>query len=312
VKIAAVFPGQGSQYVGMGKAMADQYPEAAAVFAEADQVLGFSLSQLCWEGPEEDLKKTTNTQPAVLTASIACWRVLEARGVQADLVAGHSLGEYSALVAAGALTFAEALQLVRFRGQAMEAAVPYGQGTMAAILGMSDEWVRELCLKAGAYGVVEPANFNSPGQVVISGSTEAVAKALEIGKEMGGKKMMPLAVGGPFHSSLMAPARQAMADRLAAAQVADARIPVAANASGRLIQKREEIIAALVSQVDNPVLWVDAVQSLASAGVDTYVEAGPGRVLGGLIKKIVKEAQICNVEDPASLENSLALLKECR
>lgn len=310
-KIAFVFPGQGSQYVGMGKELADRFPRAAAVFAEGDQVLGFPLTDLCWQGPEEELKITYNTQPALLTTSVACLRVLQDHGVKADYVAGHSLGEYSALVAAGALDYPEALRLVRFRGEAMTKAVPAGEGTMAAVLGMSTEQVQELCKKASDYGVVEPANFNCPGQVVIAGRTPAVEKAVEMAKGMGAKRAMLLAVSGPFHSSLLAPAREAMGERLQKAAVQDALIPVAANYHAQLIRSKTDIVTALTNQVNSPVLWEDSVRTLTEAGVDTFIEVGPGRVLGGLIKKITKEALILNVEDLASLENTLALLKEC-
>ncbi|MEL7567458.1 MAG: ACP S-malonyltransferase [Dehalobacterium sp.] len=310
-KIAFVFPGQGSQYVGMGKELADKFPSAAAVFTEADQVLGFSLTDLCWQGPEEELKITYNTQPALLATSIACLRVLEEQGVKADFVAGHSLGEYSALVAAGALDYHEALRLVRFRGEAMTKAVPAGEGTMAAVLGMSSEQVRELCHKAGAYGIVEPANFNCPGQVVIAGTTPAVEKAVEMAKGMGAKRAVLLSVSGPFHSSLLAPAREAMGERLREAEVKDALIPVAANFTAQLISEKGEIVRALTNQVNSPVLWEDSIHTLEGAEVNIFVEVGPGRVLGGLIKKITKNARVINVEDLSSLENSLALLREC-
>jgi len=310
-KIAFVFPGQGSQYVGMGKELADKFSSAAAAFSEADQVLGFPLTDLCWQGPEEELKITYNTQPALLTTSIACLRVLEEHGVKADFVAGHSLGEYSALVAAGALDYNEALRLVRFRGEAMTKAVPAGEGTMAAVLGMSSEQVRELCNKAGEYGVVEPANFNCPGQVVIAGTTTAVEKAVEMAKGMGAKRAVLLSVSGPFHSSLLAPAREAMRERLEKAEVKNALVPVAANFNAQLINEKEEIVRALTNQVNSPVLWEDSIRTLEGAGVNIFVEVGPGRVLGGLIKKITKNARIINVEDLSSLENSLALLEEC-
>lgn len=310
-KLAFVFPGQGSQYVGMGKEIADKFPEAANVFAEADRVLGFSLSRLCREGPEEELKKTFNTQPAILTTSIACWKVLDSHGIVPDFVAGHSLGEYSALVAAGALELSEAVGLVHFRGQAMEKAVPFGEGTMAAVLGIDQKQAIELCRLAGAYGTVEPANFNCPGQIVIAGSTPAVQKAVEIAKSLGAKRAILLSVGGPFHSSLMAPAREAMATRLKTARLSDARVPVVANVHGKSITQKDDLISALVDQVNSPVLWEESVRNLSLAGVDIFIEIGPGKVLGGLIKKTIKNAKILNVEDVSSLENSLALLKEC-
>ncbi|ATW24657.1 ACP S-malonyltransferase [Candidatus Formimonas warabiya] len=310
-KIAFVFPGQGSQYVGMGKEMAEKYPQAAAVFEEADRVLGFSLTGLCWQGPEEELRKTYNTQPALLTVSVACLRPLQEAGIVPHFVAGHSLGEYSALVAAGALSFSEAVRLVRFRGKAMERAVPSGQGTMAAVLGMSPEQIQALCAKAGAYGVVEPANFNCPGQVVIAGSTPAVEKAVEMAKEMGAKRAIMLSVSGPFHSSLLVPARAAMAERLSTAEIKNASLPVVANINAQIIQDKNDIIDALTNQVNSPVLWEDSIRILEASGVDTFIEIGPGKVLTGLIKKIAKNACILNVEDPPSLENALALLKEC-
>lgn len=312
-KIAFVFPGQGSQYVGMGRELAEKFPQAEAAFREADQTLGIPLTDLCWQGPEEELKITYNTQPALLAASIASFRVLREHGIKADFVAGHSLGEYSALVAAGALDYLEALSLVRFRGEAMTRAVPAGAGTMAAVLGMTAEQIQELCDKATALGlgVVEPANFNCPGQVVIAGNTPAVEKAVSMAKGMGAKRAVMLAVSGPFHSSLLGPAREAMGERLKKANVQDAQIPVAANVSARLIKSKDEIVDALTNQVNSPVLWEDSIRTLAKAGVEIFVEVGPGRVLSGLIKKNFKEARILNVEDLPSLENSLALLKEC-
>lgn len=312
-KIAFVFPGQGSQYVGMGRELAEKFPQARAAFEEADEALGFPLTKLCWEGPEEELKITYNTQPALLATSIACLRALTEHGIKADFVAGHSLGEYSALVAAGALNYQDALKLVRFRGEAMTQAVPAGEGTMAAVLGMTTEKIQELCKAAGAegLGVVEPANFNCPGQVVIAGNTPAVEKAVSMAKGMGAKRAVMLSVSGPFHSSLLASAREAMGERLKNAQVNDAQIPVVANVHAKFISAKADIVEALTNQVNSPVLWEDSIRTLADAGVDTFVEVGPGRVLSGLIKKIVKEVKILNVEDLASLENSLALLKEC-
>jgi [acyl-carrier-protein] S-malonyltransferase len=310
-KLAFVFPGQGSQFVGMGKEISEVYPQAAAAYKEADKILGYSISELCWQGPEEELKKTFNTQPAILTTSIACWRIINDNGIVPDFVAGHSLGEYSALVAAGVMDFTDAVSLVRFRGQSMEQAIPSGMGTMAAILGMSSEKVLELCKQVQQFGIVEPANFNCPGQIVIAGHTPAVEKTVEMAKKMGAKRAVMLSVSGPFHSSLLASAKEAIADRLGSVRIKDGMVPLVANVNAQIIQEKNDIIKALVEQVTSPVLWEDSVRTLAAAGVDTFVEIGPGKVLGGLIKKTIKDVRILNVQDPNTLENALALLKEC-
>lgn len=309
-KIAFVFPGQGSQYVGMGQELAQKY-HLESFFAEADRILGIELSKLCWEGPEEELRKTFNTQPALLTTSVACWQVLKDHGIIPDFVAGHSLGEYSALVAAGSLDFVDALSIVRYRGELMEEAVPNGQGTMAAILGLNQEETLKLCAAVRDYGVAEPANFNCPGQVVIAGSTPAVEKAVEIAKEFGAKRAIMLSVSGPFHSSLMAPAQEKLATRLKQSTVRPAAVPLVANIHAKVVQQPDEIIDALISQICAPVLWENIVRNLVEAGADTFIEIGPGTVLSGLIKKTVKDVSIMNVQDVASLENTLALLKEC-
>ncbi|MGI6712574.1 MAG: ACP S-malonyltransferase [Bacillota bacterium] len=310
-KLAFVFPGQGSQFVGMGKEISEVYPQAAATYKEADKILGYSISELCWQGPEEELKKTFNTQPAILTTSIACWRIINDNGIVPDFVAGHSLGEYSALVAAGVMDFTDAVSLVRFRGQSMEQAVPSGMGTMAAILGLSSEKVLELCNQVQKFGIVEPANFNCPGQIVIAGHTPAVEKTVEMAKKMGAKRAVMLSVSGPFHSSLLASAKEAIADRLGSIRIKDGMVPLVANVNAQIIQEKNDIIKALVEQVTSPVLWENSVRTLAAAGVDTFVEIGPGKVLGGLIKKTIKDVRILNIQDPNTMENALALLKEC-
>lgn len=305
-KFAFVFPGQGSQYVGMGAELAEHSVAARQVFAEADQALGFSLSTLCFTGPEEELRLTVNTQPAILTVSVAVLRALEEKlpGVPPAFVAGHSLGEYSALVAAGALGFADAVRTVRARGQYMEEAVPSGQGAMAAVLGMDRAELERVCKEVSASGApVQLANLNCPGQIVISGSAEGVKLAGEKAREHGAKRVMPLNVSGPFHSSLMEPAKAKLERVLASVPIADAAVPVVANVSARPVQQADEIKRSLVQQVSSPVLWEDSVQYMVEQGVNTFVEIGPGKVLAGLIKKIApRETAVHSVQDLSSLE----------
>jgi [acyl-carrier-protein] S-malonyltransferase len=312
-QLAFVFPGQGSQFVGMGKELYDNYPEAKAVFDAADEALGFSITQMCFNGPEEELRKTYNTQPAILTVSIAAYRVLEAAGVVPDIVAGHSLGEYSALVASGALSFGDAVQLVRKRGQYMQEAVPIGEGGMAAILGMDREIVIETCQKAQEqFGEVQAVNFNCPGQIVIAGKTFAVEKAVEMLKALGAKRAVILPVSAPFHSTLMKPAAEKLAKELEKISISDAKIPVVANVTGQVICHGSEIGASLVKQADSPVQWEDCVARILSHGTKTFVEVGPGKVLCGFTKKITKEAENFNVEDCASLQKTLDYFREVR
>lgn len=306
-KIAAVFPGQGSQYVGMGKELVDAFPVAREAFAEADDALGFSLSNLCFEGPEERLTLTENTQPALLTASIAAYRVLREHGFDPDVAAGHSLGEYTALVAAGALDFAEAVKTVRLRGELMSAAVPEGRGTMGAVLGLADEEVEGLC--GGIDGVVEPATYNSPGQVVVAGETEAVKVMLQKAKESGARRTQLLNVSGPFHSSLLAGAGRQLGVRLGEVVVKSPGIPVYANVTAAPVASPEEIRENLAKQVSSPVRWVQSVEAMQGDGVDTFVEVGPGRVLSGLIKRIFRRASLFNVDSVESLTATLAGLK---
>jgi [acyl-carrier-protein] S-malonyltransferase len=308
MSLAFVFPGQGSQQVGMGRALAEAFPEARGVFEEVDRALGFPLSQLCFEGPEADLQLTANTQPAILATSVAADRVLAARGLRPAWVAGHSLGEWSALVAAGALTLAEAVVAVRRRGQYMQEAVPVGQGAMAAILGLPLAEVEKACTEAAQGEVVAPANVNSPGQVVIAGHTAAVGRAVEGCKAAGAKRAVPLPVSAPFHCALMAPAQARLARDLGTLALRDPEVPLVNNVEARVVRMAAECREGLVRQVSGSVLWMQSVERLVSEGVDTFVEVGPGHVLGGLIKKITKAARVLSVQDPMTLEQTMTAL----
>lgn len=312
-KIAFVFPGQGSQTVGMGKDLYEKYACARKVFEEADAALGFSITDMCFEGPEEELKKTFNTQPAILTVSIACYKVLKEQELTPDIVAGHSLGEYSALVAAGALSFGDAVRLVRKRGQFMQEAVPLGEGSMAAILGLDRQSIIDICKQVEAeYGAVQAVNFNCPGQVVIAGTATAVEKAAEALKSAGAKRTVMLPVSAPFHSTLMQPAAVKLAAELDKVVVSNAKIPVVANLTGRMITSSSDIKPSLVAQADHPVRWEDCVAEIIGYGADVFVEVGPGKVLTGFTKKITKEVLAHNVEGIDSLEKTLDYFKEVR
>jgi [acyl-carrier-protein] S-malonyltransferase len=300
--IAFVFPGQGSQKVGMGRALADGHPECRAVFDEADRALGEPLSTLCFEGPDERLVLTENTQPAILTVSVAAWRLLDSRGIRPDIVAGHSLGEYSAHVAAGTLAFADAVRTVRRRGRYMQEAVPVGTGAMAAILGLDRDDVAAACADAAEGDVVAPANLNAPGQVVIAGTAAAVARAGAGAKARGAKRVIPLSVSAPFHCALMRPAEQRLAPELRALAVSAPRVPVVANVDAAPKVDAASAVEALIRQISAPVLWEDVVARLASEGVRAYVEVGPGTVLSGLIRKIHRDARVAHLETPADLE----------
>jgi [acyl-carrier-protein] S-malonyltransferase len=300
--IAFVFPGQGSQRVGMGQAFAAADPIARDTFAEADAALGAPLSRLCFDGPEAELTLTENTQPAILTVSVAIARVLEARGWRPDFYAGHSLGEYSAHVAAGTFAFADAVRTVRNRGRYMQEAVPVGVGAMAAILGLDGDAVAAACAEAAEGGVVSPANLNAPGQVVIAGTKAAVERAGALAKAAGAKRVIPLAVSAPFHCALMKPAEDRLAPELRALTVQAPRRPVVANIDAEPKRDGAAAVDALVRQVSGAVRWEAVVRRLASEGVRTYVEVGPGTVLAGLVRKIDRDAQVASLEDPAGLD----------
>ena len=309
-RIAFLFPGQGSQTVGMGRVLAERYPVAADTFAEADEALGLAISKLCFEGPEDELRLTENTQPAIMTVSVAAWRVLAGHGVQPAMAAGHSLGEWSAHVAAGTLSFADAVRSVRARGRAMQQAVPAGQGAMAAILQLDAVQVAAACQEAAAETglTVAAANLNSPGQTVISGAAAAVERAAALAKAKGARRTVMLPVSAPFHCALMQPAQEEVARVLAGLTLTDPGVPVAANATGGLVTTADGAREALVRQVTGTVRWVDCVQALAAAGTEVFVEVGPGKVLTGLMKQIDPARKALNVEDPASLEKTLAEL----
>lgn len=294
MKTAYIFPGQGSQYVGMGKDICEQFPIAKKYFDEADSILGFSLSKICFEGPEEELKQTKNTQPAIFLHSIAVWNLLKPD--DAAMVAGHSLGEYSALVAAGAISFSDAIKLVRLRGELMQKAGEENPGTMAAIVGLDAKVVGEVTCTAYPDGVVQAANFNSPGQIVISGSVSGVRKAMELAKERGAKLVKELVVSGAFHSPLMQPAKDKLKDALDKVAINDTKIPVYANVTAKPTQRADEIRNLLFEQVTSPVRWEESIVNMAADGATKFVEVGPGKILQGLVKRTVAAAEIFGID----------------
>jgi [acyl-carrier-protein] S-malonyltransferase len=308
MSVAFVFPGQGSQAVGMGKDLAAAFPESRAAFEEADGALGLALSRLCFEGPEADLQLTANTQPAILAASVAALRPLLARGVRPDWVAGHSLGEYSALVAAGAIGFTDAVRTVRRRGEYMQEAVPNGIGAMAAILGLDLPAIEEACREAAKGEVVSPANVNSPGQVVIAGHAAAVDRASDLCRARGAKRTVTLPVSAPFHCSLMQPAQDRLLAVLEAVAFRDPATAFVSNVDARVVRDAEGCRDGLVRQVTGTVRWQESIELLVREGVTTFVEVGPGKVLCGLVRKIARGARVLGVESPESLDAALAVL----
>jgi len=309
-KIACIFPGQGAQYPGMGKELAQNYKEAMNIFDLASERLGIDMKKLCFEGDEEELKKTENTQPSILTVSIALLEVLKLKGIEPQIAAGLSLGEYSALVASKAISFTDAVALVKKRGKYMQEAVPAGEGTMAAIMGIERESVMECLKMASGYGVVEAANFNCPGQVVIAGHTRAVEKACSILKERGARKAIMLPVSAPFHSSLLKPAGEKLAAELENVNISDNELPVVSNVNAQVIMNKYEIKRCLIEQVSSSVLWEDSIRRMIDLGADMFIEVGPGRTLSAFVKKIDKNLYVHNVENIETLENTIVSIRE--
>ena len=308
-KVALIFPGQGSQYVGMGKDLYDRSPAAKQVFQEANEVLGYDLTALCFQGPEEDLKLTANTQPAILTVAVAALRMMQAERQLAPLAAaGHSLGEYGALVAAGGLRFRDAVRLVHLRGRFMQEAVPVGVGAMAAVMGLSPAEVEALCREASQGEILSPANFNSPGQIAVSGHATAVKRAVEIVAKQAGKKAVLLPVSAPFHCALMKPAAEKLREAFATVETGELAFPVVSNVEADVYPGKDRIKELLFRQVDHPVRWEESMQKLVAMGPELILEVGPGKVLSGLLRRISRDAPTANVEDGATWEKVKGLL----
>jgi [acyl-carrier-protein] S-malonyltransferase len=308
MKIAYIFPGQGSQYVGMAKELIENFAEAKDLFDAASSVLGFDLARLCVHGPAEKLNLTEYTQPAILVTSIAALRALERRGLAAEAAAGHSLGEYTAVTAAGGLDVKDAIALVQKRGRYMQEAVPEGAGLMAAVLGMERAAIEKTCLEAAKNGIVAPANYNSPGQIVIAGERRAVEKAMELAKMAGAKKVVPLTVSVPSHCAMMRHAGERLAKELDAVTISDLRIPIVNNADAKFLRTAAELKQSLIRQISSPLFWEDSIGRMTAEGFDTFVEIGPGKVLSGLVKRIARDAKVLHVEDQKSVTETLQAL----
>ncbi|SMC26232.1 [acyl-carrier-protein] S-malonyltransferase [Clostridium acidisoli DSM 12555] len=308
-KIAFLFSGQGAQYVGMGKELFENCKVSRETFEEADDVLGFKISKLCFEGSKEELDKTENTQPAILATSIAALKALEENGIKADLAAGLSLGEYTALVYSGIFKFSDAVKLVKKRGKFMQEAVPMGEGAMAAVIGLDGDKVKDVCKKASEFGIIEPSNFNCPGQIAVAGEVLAVEKAIDIAKEAGARKVVMLQVSGPFHTSMLKPASDKLKTELEQVEINDFNVPVITNVTGDYIKSKDDVKQLLQKQVMSSVLWEDTIKRMIADGVDTFVEIGPGKTLSGFVKKVDRSLRIFNVEDLNSLNKCVEGLK---